>query len=153
MPLSKVRQFEIFTGASFISEYLCFAQGNKVVIEVPAGKKAAIAELAEVQGSFAEAMALLVRFYERGGDLEETVFALSKTLSQLVYQRENVLKTRDPLYEDAVSIVRSTGKASISSVQRHLRIGYNQAARLIENMEVLGVVSPMHSDGNRTVYA
>lgn len=96
MPLNKVRQFETFAGASFVSEYLCLAQGNKVVIQIPAGKKAAVAELAEVQGSFAEAMALLVRFYEKGGELEETVSALSRTLSQLAYQRENVLKTGEP---------------------------------------------------------
>jgi S-DNA-T family DNA segregation ATPase FtsK/SpoIIIE len=43
--------------------------------------------------------------------------------------------------------------ASISSVQRHLRIGYNRAARLIEQMEQQGVVSAMESNGNRTVLA
>lgn len=47
----------------------------------------------------------------------------------------------DPLYEEAVQIVISTGKASISSVQRQLRIGYNRAARMIEEMEQQGIVS------------
>ncbi len=47
----------------------------------------------------------------------------------------------DPLYDDAVAVVRETGKASISSVQRHLRIGYNRAARMIEDMQNQGVVS------------
>lgn len=57
----------------------------------------------------------------------------------------------DPLYEKAVEVVSSTGKASISLVQRHLRIGYNRAARLLEQMEKLRVVSPMNSSGSRNV--
>ena len=59
----------------------------------------------------------------------------------------------DPLYDEAVAIVLRTRKASISSVQRHLRIGYNRAARLIETMEHAGLVSPMQSNGNREVLA
>ncbi len=47
----------------------------------------------------------------------------------------------DPLYEDAVNVVLETQKASISSVQRHLRIGYNRAARMIEDMQEQGIVS------------
>ena len=57
----------------------------------------------------------------------------------------------DPLYDEAVAIVLKTRKASISSVQRQLRIGYNRAARLIEDMEAAGIVSAMESNGNRTV--
>jgi S-DNA-T family DNA segregation ATPase FtsK/SpoIIIE len=57
----------------------------------------------------------------------------------------------DPLYDEAVAIVVKTRKASISSVQRHLRIGYNRAARLIEQMETAGLVSAMETNGNRTV--
>ena len=59
----------------------------------------------------------------------------------------------DTLYDEAVEFVLQTRKASISSVQRKLRIGYNRAARLIEQMEVSGVVSPMASNGNREVLA
>ena len=59
----------------------------------------------------------------------------------------------DPLYDEAVAIVLKTRKASISSVQRKLRIGYNRAARLIEQMEVSGVVSEMGTNGNREVLA
>jgi S-DNA-T family DNA segregation ATPase FtsK/SpoIIIE len=57
----------------------------------------------------------------------------------------------DPLYDQAVEIVLKTRRASISLVQRHLRIGYNRAARLIEQMERAGMVSAMQSNGNRDV--
>ncbi len=59
----------------------------------------------------------------------------------------------DPLYDEAVAIVMKSRRASISSVQRHLRIGYNRAARLIEEMERAGLVSAMQSNGNREVLA
>ncbi len=58
---------------------------------------------------------------------------------------------KDPLYDQAVEIVVKTRRPSISLVQRHLRIGYNRAARLIEDMERAGLVSPMQSNGNREV--
>ena len=57
----------------------------------------------------------------------------------------------DPLYDEAVAIVLKTRRASISLVQRHLRIGYNRAARLIEQMERAGLVSSMANNGNREV--
>jgi S-DNA-T family DNA segregation ATPase FtsK/SpoIIIE len=57
----------------------------------------------------------------------------------------------DPLYDQAVEIVLRTRRASISLVQRHLRIGYNRAARLIEQMEQSGLVTAMQSNGNREV--
>ena len=57
----------------------------------------------------------------------------------------------DPLYDEAVAIVLKHKRASISLVQRHLRIGYNRAARLLETMEQSGVVSPMQSNGNRDI--
>src|SRR5438445_11404163 len=57
----------------------------------------------------------------------------------------------DPLYDQAVQIVLQNRRASISLVQRHLRIGYNRAARLIEDMEKAGMVSPMASNGNREI--
>jgi S-DNA-T family DNA segregation ATPase FtsK/SpoIIIE len=57
----------------------------------------------------------------------------------------------DPLYDQAVEIVLRTRRPSISLVQRHLRIGYNRAARLIEQMEHAGMVSAMQPNGNREV--
>ncbi|HSW08270.1 DNA translocase FtsK [Aquabacterium sp.] len=55
----------------------------------------------------------------------------------------------DPMYDQAVAIVLQHKKASISLVQRHLRIGYNRAARLLEQMEKTGLVSAMATNGNR----
>ena len=57
----------------------------------------------------------------------------------------------DPVYDQAVAVVLKTRRPSISLVQRHLRIGYNRAARLIEQMERAGLVSPMQANGNREV--
>jgi S-DNA-T family DNA segregation ATPase FtsK/SpoIIIE len=59
----------------------------------------------------------------------------------------------DPLYDDAVAVVTETRKASISYVQRRLKIGYNRAARMIEEMESSGVVSMVQSNGSREVLA
>ncbi|MDT3720759.1 DNA translocase FtsK 4TM domain-containing protein [Pseudomonas oryzihabitans] len=59
----------------------------------------------------------------------------------------------DPLYDEAVRFVTESRRASISAVQRKLKIGYNRAARMIETMEMAGVVSPMNTNGSREVIA
>ena len=59
----------------------------------------------------------------------------------------------DPLYDQAVDVVLKNRRASISLVQRHLRIGYNRAARLLEDMEKAGLVSAMSGNGNREILA
>jgi S-DNA-T family DNA segregation ATPase FtsK/SpoIIIE len=64
---------------------------------------------------------------------------------------EGAVGEADPLYDQAVEIVVRNRRASISLVQRHLRIGYNRAARLLEDMERAGLVSAMQSNGNREI--
>ncbi len=59
----------------------------------------------------------------------------------------------DPLYDEAVKLVTESRNASISSVQRRLRIGYNRAARIVEHMEDVGIVGPLESNGKREVLA
>ncbi|MCD8525294.1 MAG: hypothetical protein LRY67_06115 [Gammaproteobacteria bacterium] len=58
---------------------------------------------------------------------------------------------QDKLYDQAVQIVMETRKASISGIQRRLKIGYNRAARLVETMETAGIVGPMEQNGSREV--
>ena len=58
---------------------------------------------------------------------------------------------KDPMYDQAVEVVLKNRKASISLVQRHLKIGYNRAARLVEDMETAGLVSAMTADGKRDI--
>ncbi|MGA7981226.1 MAG: DNA translocase FtsK 4TM domain-containing protein [Chromatiaceae bacterium] len=60
---------------------------------------------------------------------------------------------QDPLFDEAVRIVTESRRASISGVQRRLKIGYNRAARMIEEMERIGVVGPAETNGNREVLA
>lgn len=59
----------------------------------------------------------------------------------------------DPLYDEAVRIVTETRKASISYIQRRLKVGYNRAARIVEEMENSGLVGPLESNGQREILA
>jgi len=59
----------------------------------------------------------------------------------------------DALYDQAVFLVTESRRASISGVQRRLKIGYNRAARMIEQMETSGIVGPLQSNGSRQVLA
>ena len=100
------------------------------------------------------------------GQFEECIVACERTITHLAEHNPRDFTTlakaitrkgsclqKLKRYDEAVAIVLKSRRASISSVQRHLRIGYNRAARLIEEMERAGLVSPMQSNGNREVLA
>lgn len=99
MPLNRVRQYETFCKASFISEYLCTAHGNKVVITIPTGKKAKASDLGDMQANFGLVVMLLEQFYRDKVGLPETMAALNDVLSQVAYHRENVMKLAEPELE------------------------------------------------------
>ena len=67
------------------------------------------------------------------------------------FEKDKSLVEDEPLYEEALNVILKHRRASISFVQRHLRIGYNRAARLLEIMEKKGVVSEMQSNGSRRI--
>ena len=67
--------------------------------------------------------------------------------------KENGDSETDPLFDEAVKLVTESRNASISSVQRRLRIGYNRAARIVEKMEEIGIVGGLESNGKREVLA
>ncbi|GKV88495.1 recombination-associated protein RdgC [Pectobacterium carotovorum subsp. carotovorum] len=83
--------------------------------------------------------------------ISELVAALGGEVKRVAPQPENYDLQDDKLYPDAVKFVQTSGRATISGLQRHFRIGYNRAAHLIEAMERKGVVSAPTHDGTRTV--
>ncbi len=96
MPARLIRQFEEFCGAGFVSEYLCTSSGSRIVIDIPIGKYAGVNDLALLQQNAADAIAKLSRFYSNQATAEETVAALSTTLADMAYQRQNVMKLAEP---------------------------------------------------------
>ncbi|OXI36738.1 hypothetical protein [Burkholderia aenigmatica] len=96
MPLNRVRQFEEFCGARFISEYLCIADGRRIVIEIPTGRRPGVVDLASLQAAFAEAAAVLCRYYASGREQAEASTALTHAMAHAGYHRENVMKDRAP---------------------------------------------------------
>jgi S-DNA-T family DNA segregation ATPase FtsK/SpoIIIE len=85
--------------------------------------------------------------------LDDTQMAIDGMQINAIGLMEKVGGEQDELYDQAVAWVTESRRASISSVQRHLRIGYNRAARLIEEMEAAGIVSPPEHNGQREVLA
>ncbi|AUN96438.1 DNA translocase FtsK [Pseudazoarcus pumilus] len=86
-------------------------------------------------------------------DYVEDVLASPEEASDALGGGDDNDAEADPMYDQAVAVVLKTRRPSISLVQRHLRIGYNRAARLIEQMERAGLVSSMGANGNREVLA
>lgn len=90
-------------------------------------------------------------------DQHELPLSVSEIVSGMGLERqreeEELPDGPDSLYGEAVSFVRSTRRASVSAIQRHLKIGYNRATRMIEQMEAEGVVTPIDTNGGREVIA
>ncbi len=99
----------------------------------------------------------VVEFLKKSGRpdyIEEIVQEPTEAIPGLSPEASGVqTEDADPLFDEAVRIVTETRRASISGVQRRLKIGYNRAARLVEEMERIGIVSTADSKGNREVLA
>lgn len=85
--------------------------------------------------------------------LHEIVMGPNEGGAEAIAGLEAASDELDPFYDEAVRIVTETRKASISYIQRRLKIGYNRAARMVEEMERTGLVSPLESNGSREVLA
>ena len=84
-----------------------------------------------------------------GGSVDEANVPGLSGLGDLIGGQDG--SEKDPLYDQAVEVVLKNRKASISLVQRHLKIGYNRSARLLEDMEKAGLVSSLSSNGQRDI--
>jgi S-DNA-T family DNA segregation ATPase FtsK/SpoIIIE len=100
----------------------------------------------------------VVRNLKKGGqpryidEIVEAPTSLTPGLTGLeTLPGDDVDAEQDPLYDQAVQVVMDTRKASISGVQRRLKIGYNRAARMVESMEQSGLVGPLQSNGSREI--
>ncbi len=85
--------------------------------------------------------------------LDEIIRGPSEGGAEAIPGLETASEASDPLYDEAVRIVTESRKASISYIQRRLKIGYNRAARMVEEMESSGLVGPLGSNGSREVLA
>ncbi len=85
--------------------------------------------------------------------IDEIVQEQTEEIPGLAPEASGDTEDTDALFDEAVRIVTETRRASISNVQRRLKIGYNRAARMIEEMERIGIVTPAESNGNREVLA
>ncbi|MEN8214163.1 MAG: DNA translocase FtsK 4TM domain-containing protein [Pseudomonadota bacterium] len=99
----------------------------------------------------------VVEFLKRNGSatyIDEILLEPSEAIPGLSPEAAGVdTEDSDPLFDEAVHIVTESRRASISGVQRRLKIGYNRAARMIEEMERIGIVSAAETNGSRTVLA
>lgn len=106
------------------------------------------AEFLLMAGEIAKLLAELV--YALGG--EKLADHVPQATGELPLEHDDAGEI-DPLYTEAVMVVRQHRRPSISLIQRHLRIGYNRAAHLLESMELAGLVTPMQSNGSRELRA
>lgn len=95
MPTNKVVSFQYVCGANYITEYLA-AQEGKLLIDIPTGKQIKEVEVMEMQGSFNEAVSLLIKLADGKSTVDEAVAALTTSMQNIAYHRENVKKNQMP---------------------------------------------------------
>ncbi|TVP10573.1 helix-turn-helix domain-containing protein [Shewanella sp. KCT] len=98
MPSVLIRPFEHACGITLMTRYLA-TSGGQLVIDIPAGKRADASDINAVQGSFSDAMGLLIKFYDGQTEAEETLGALTRLMSGIAWHRENVNKSLTPELE------------------------------------------------------
>lgn len=95
IPAVLIRPFEHACGADYMTLYIA-ASSNRLVIDIPSGRKATNAEVNELQGSFSDAMGLLIRFYQGQSAAEDTITALNHVMGGIAWHSENVSKSQTP---------------------------------------------------------
>lgn len=95
MPVHKLHSFEYVCGANYVSLYLA-SSDNKLLIDIPTGKALQDVSVMEMQGTFNDAVSLLIKFASGEANAEETVAALTRSMSDIAYHRENVQKAEAP---------------------------------------------------------
>lgn len=103
MPAVLIRPFEHTCGIELVTQYLA-TSGHKLVVPIPAGKKPKDTDVNELQGTFSEAISLLIRFYQGKSEADETLGSLTQVMTDIAWHRENVSKTMTPelsLFDDS----------------------------------------------------
>ncbi|MGE4501947.1 MAG: hypothetical protein AB7D03_03655 [Thiomicrospira sp.] len=95
MPVHKLHSFEYVCGANYVSVYLA-SSDNKLLIDMPTGKALCDVSVLDMQGRFSEAVGLLIKFAAGGAEVDETVAALTDSMRDLAFHRENVQKAFTP---------------------------------------------------------
>jgi len=95
MPAILIRPFENACGIDFITQYLA-ASDHKLLIDIPTGRKADEGQINDLQLSFNEAVSHLIKFYQDGGEINESIINLNAVMRQLAWHRENVSKSQAP---------------------------------------------------------
>jgi hypothetical protein len=95
MPANLIRPFEHVCGIDFMTQYLV-SSSHKLLINIPTGKGCSAVDINDMQASFSEAVSLLIRFYQKPDQVEETVASLTSVMQEIAYHRENVSKSSSP---------------------------------------------------------
>lgn len=98
MPINKIASYEHINGANYISVYLA-SSDNKLLINIPTGKPANAVDILQMQASFSDAVALLIKFAQGQKSVEETTAALVKSMTDMAFHRENIKKSPAPEFD------------------------------------------------------